>query len=171
MRHAIPDVKTQQQQQQNFLASIQQQTTFVKDVKPVLPSTSMIKQEDFSLVEQSNQMNCIISMNNGQYQIKQTHPRIIVKDPAKTMSSMMFPTTTGVHHPGNSTISSNIQSESNFLKHFFLVLHGFQLAVLGLYSPHPMLNVDNKKIIIKNEPHFETTTVAYSGNNLNTNLL
>lgn len=45
-----------------------------------------------------------------------------------------------------------------------------------------MMNVDNKKIIIKNEPtvvsfaettkqHFETTTVAYSGTNLNTNLL
>jgi hypothetical protein len=54
--------------------------------------------------------------------------------------------------------------------------------VLGLYSNVPMMNVDNKKIIIKNEPavvsfaettkqHFETTTVAYSGNNLNTNLL
>jgi hypothetical protein len=109
-------VKTQQQQQQSFLASIQQQTTLVKDIKPVLPSTSMIKQEDFSLMEQSN-MNCIISMNSqGQYQIKQTHPRIIVKDPAKTMSPIIFPTTTGSHQPAtigaNPAISSNIQSES-----------------------------------------------------------
>lgn len=124
MRHAIPDVKTQQQQQQNFLASIQQQTTLVKDIKPVLPSTSMIKQEEFSLMEQSNQMNCIISMNNGQYQIKQTHPRIIVKDPAKTMSPMMFPTTTGMHQSGNSTISSNIQSKSSFFKKI-LVFYSF----------------------------------------------
>jgi hypothetical protein len=115
MRHQVPDVKTQQQQQQSFLASLQQQTTIVKDV---MPSTSMIKQEDFSLMEQSN-MNCIISMNsNGQYQIKQTHPRIIVKDPVKTMSPLMFPTTTGMHQPtvvttigGSSTISSNIQSK------------------------------------------------------------
>lgn len=115
MRHQVVDVKTQQQQQQNFLASIQQQT--LKDIKPVLPSTSMIKQEDFSLMEQSN-MNCIISMNNGQYQIKQTHPRIIVKDPVKTISPIIFPTTTSVHQSttisGNSTISSNIQSETIF---------------------------------------------------------
>jgi hypothetical protein len=56
------------------------------------------------------------------------------------------------------------------------------LPVLGLYSNVPMMNVDNKKIIIKNEPavvsfaettkHFETTTAAaFPGNNLNTNLL
>jgi hypothetical protein len=113
MRHQVPDVKTQQQQQQNFLASIQQQTALVKDIKPVMPSTSMIK-EEFNLMEQSN-MNCIISMNNGQYQIKQTHPRIIVKEPVKTMSPIIFPTTTGVHQTttigGNSGISSNIQSK------------------------------------------------------------
>lgn len=117
MRHQVPDVKTQQQQQQSFLASLQQQTAMVKDVKPLMPSTSMIKQEDFNLMEQSN-MNCIISMNNGQYQIKQTHPRILVKEPVKTMSPLIFPTTTGMHQPtvvttigGNSAISSNIQSE------------------------------------------------------------
>jgi hypothetical protein len=117
MRHQSLDVKTQQQQQQSFLASLQQQTAMVRDVKPLMPSTSMIKQEDFSLMEQSN-MNCIISMNsNGQYQIKQTHPRIMVKDPVKTMSPLIFPTTTGIHPTvvttigGNSAINSNIQSK------------------------------------------------------------
>lgn len=120
MRHHVPDAKTQQQQQQSFLASIQQQTTVVKDTqKPVIPSTSVIKQEDFNVIEQSTIItkgqssinNCIISMNsNGQYQIKQSHPRIIVKDPVKTMSPLIFPTTTGV--PVVTTIgSSNIQSK------------------------------------------------------------
>ena len=132
-------MKTQQQQQQNFLASIQQQTT-LKDIKPALPSTSMIKQEEFSLMEQSNQMNCIISMNNGQYQIKQTHPRIIVKDPAKTMSSMMFPTTTTVHQSGNSTISSNIQSESSF---FFLIFFIEFFMIFPNCSSRTLLSTSN----------------------------
>lgn len=123
MRHHVPDAKTQQQQQQSFLASIQQQTSVVKDVqKPGIPSTSLIKQEDFNVIDQSAIItkaqssinNCIISMNsNGQYQIKQSHPRIIVKDPVKTMNPLMFPTTTGIVHPpvvttmGNSNIQSN----------------------------------------------------------------
>lgn len=181
MRHQVPDVKTQQQQQQSFLASIQQQTTLVKDIKPVVPSTSLIKQEEFSLMEQSN-MNCIISMNsNGQYQIKQTHPRIIMKDPVKTMSPIIFPSTTAVPQPtipGSSAISSNIQSKSD--RALEVIDTKNFISVLGLYSNVPMMNVDNKKIIIKNEPtvvsfaettkHFDTTTVAYSGN-LNTNML
>lgn len=126
MRHHVPDAKTQQQQQQSFLASIQQQTTVVKDnaQKTVIPSTSVIKQEDFGVIEQSTIItkgqssinNCIISMNsNGQYQIKQSHPRIIVKDPVKNMSPLIFtPTTTGVHQPVVTTMgSSNIQSKFN----------------------------------------------------------
>lgn len=189
MRHQVPDVKMQQQQQQSFLASLQQQSAVVKDAKPLMASTSMIKHEDFSLMEQSN-MNCIISMNsNGQYQIKQTHPRIIVKDPVKTMSPLMFPTTTSMHQPTVVTTiggSSNIQSK---FKRRHIVIRFLQcfppFAVLGLYSNVPMMGVDNKKIIMKNESavvsfaettkqHFETTlssSVAYSGNNLNTNLL
>lgn len=126
MRHVVPDAKMQQQQQQSFLASIQQQTTIVKDMhKPVLPSTSVIKQEDFGLMEQSTIItkshssinNCIISMNNGQYQIKQSHPRIIVKDPVKTMSPLMFPAASGIHQPIVTTIgsvnNSGIQSRLN----------------------------------------------------------
>ena len=120
MRHHLLDPKTQQQQQQSFLASLQQQTTMVKDVqKSVIPSTSVIKQEDFNLIEPSTINNCIISMNsNGQYQIKQTHPRIIVKDQVKTMSPLMFPTTTGIHQQQQSVVTtigsvntSNIQSK------------------------------------------------------------
>jgi hypothetical protein len=127
MRHHVPDAKTQQQQQQSFLASIQQQTTMVKDIqKSVIPSTSVIKQEDFNLIEQSSIItkgqssinNCIISMNsNGQYQIKQSHPRIIVKDPVKTMSPLMFPAPSGMQ-PVVTTIgnvnNSSIQSEIRF---------------------------------------------------------
>lgn len=127
MRHTVPDAKTQQQQQQSFLASIQQQTTIVKDMqKSVLPSTSMLKHDDYQLIEpsqpfspsmvkgQSSINNCIIQMNNGQYQIKQqSHPRIIVKDPVKTMSPLMFPTAaTSMHQPIVTTINnSSIQSK------------------------------------------------------------
>lgn len=123
MRHHVPDVKTQQQQQQSFLASIQQQTTIVKDgQKPVMASTSVIKHEDFSLIEQpvssmlvKGQNSICISMNNGEYQIKQSHPRIIVKDPVKTMSPLIFPTTTSIHQPVVTTIgsmhNSSIQSK------------------------------------------------------------
>lgn len=73
MRHKVPDAAQQQEQQQNFLASIQQQTTMVKDFqhKTLLPSTSMIKQEELGLLEQSSMLtkgssinNCIISMNS-----------------------------------------------------------------------------------------------------------
>lgn len=130
MRHQVVDAKTQQQQQQNFLASIQQQTTMVKDLhKSVVPSTSVIKQEDFNLIEQQQQPtmlaktssinNCIISMNsNGQYQIK---PRIIMKDP-KTMSPLIFPGSTGMHQ--QTTIGSNngIQSKhehKTFFRSFY----------------------------------------------------
>lgn len=139
MRHSVPDAKTQQQQQQSFLASIQQQTTVVRSdvTKTGIPSTSMIKQEEFSVMEQSTMItkgqssinNCIIQMNsNGQYQIKQSHPRIIVKDPVKTMSPLMFPTTTSMHQPvvttmGNSNIQSEltpINFEINFNPNFYL---------------------------------------------------
>lgn len=50
-------------------------------------------------------------MNNGQYQIKQNHPRIIVKEPVKTMSPLIF-TGTGMHQPVVTSVNnSNIQSK------------------------------------------------------------
>lgn len=115
MRHQVPDLQTQQQQQQSFLASIQQQTAMLKDVHKTTPTTAMIKTEDMGLVEptiiksQNSINNCIISMNsNGQYQIK---PRIIMKEPVKaTMSPLIFPTTsTTTGQIGNS--NSSIQSK------------------------------------------------------------
>lgn len=123
MRHQVPDVKMQQQQQQSFLASIQQQTTVVKDIqKSVIPSTSVIKQEDYNLMDQtamitrapSSISNCIISMNsNGQYQIKQSHPRIIVKDQVKTMGPLLFPSnTTNIHQPVVTTTIGNLSNSS-----------------------------------------------------------
>lgn len=168
MRHQVPDVKTQQQQQQSFLASIQQQSTIVKDYpKSVMPSA--IKQEDFGLIDPTMMAktatsinNCIISMNsNGQYQIK---PRIIMKDPVKTMSPLIFPTQTGMHQ-------AIVTSANNA---------GIQ--IVGVYSQVPMID---KKIIIKNEPSSTTNVVSYAdttkqllesttalaGSNLNPNLL
>lgn len=119
MRHQVPDLQTQQQQQQNFLASIQQQTAMLKEVHKTTgttPTTAMIKTEDMGHVEptiiaksQNSINNCIISMNsNGQYQIK---PRIIMKEPVKaTMSPLIFPTTsTTTGQIGNS--NSSIQSK------------------------------------------------------------
>jgi hypothetical protein len=119
MRHQVPDLQTQQQQQQSFLAAIHQQTAMFKEVHKTsgtLPTTTMIKTEDMSLVEptiitksQNSINNCIISMNsNGQYQIK---PRIIMKEPVKgTMSPLIFPTTSSsTGQIGNS--NSSIQSE------------------------------------------------------------
>lgn len=116
MRHQVPDAKTQQQQQQNFLASIQQQTTMVKDIqKSVIPSTSVIKPDDFNLMDQTALItraptsisNCIISMNsNGQYQIKQSHPRILIKDQGKTMGPLIFPANTTMHQPVATTMGN-----------------------------------------------------------------
>jgi hypothetical protein len=126
MRHHVPDAKTQQQQQASFLASIQHHTTIVKDLqKSVIPSTTVIKQEeDFGFIDQSiitkgqNQSsinNCIISMNsNGQYQIKQSHPRIIVKDQVKTMSPLIFSPNQPVVTTISSVNNSSIQSEWYF---------------------------------------------------------
>lgn len=121
--HLVPDVKQQQIQQQSFLASIQQQTTMVKDIhRSVIPSTSVLKQEDFNIIgdhsalmakSHSSINNCITiaGMNNGQYQIKQNHPRIIVKEPVKTMSPLIF-TGTGMHQPVVTSVNnSNIQSK------------------------------------------------------------
>lgn len=118
MRHQVPDLQTQQQQQQSFLAAIHQQTAMFKEVHKTsgtIPTTAMIKTEDMSLVEptiitksQNSINNCIISMNsNGQYQIK---PRILMKEPVKgTMSPLIFPTTsssTGQIGNSNSSIQS-----------------------------------------------------------------
>ncbi|CRL00971.1 CLUMA_CG014164, isoform A [Clunio marinus] len=172
MRHHVPDVKTQQQQQQHFLASIQQQTTIVKDIhKSAIPSTSVIKHEDFSHLDQqptiiskgqqSSINSCIISNNNGQYQIKQNHPRILVKEPSlKTMSPLIFPTSSAILPVVTSVSNSNLQ-------------------IVGVYSQ------SDKKIVIKSEQQqqqpqaisfadttkqiFESNTI-YAGN-LNTNLL
>jgi hypothetical protein len=114
MRHHVPDLHTQQQQQQHFLASIQHQTAILKDTHKTTVGP-IIKKEEMSIVDspaiaitksQNSINNCIISMNsNGQYQIK---PRIIVKEPVKTMSPLIFPTTSG--SIGNSN-NSSIQSE------------------------------------------------------------
>lgn len=141
MRHHVPDIKTQQQQQQSFLASIQQQSSMVKDFQsPVVPATSVIKSEEFGLIEQSmitkssSINNCIISMNsNGQYQIK---PRIIMKDPVKTMSPLIFSTA-----PVTNAASAGIQ-------------------IVGVYSQVPMMS--DKKIIIKNEPTSTTSVVSFA---------
>lgn len=105
MRHQVLDLHAQQQQQQNFLATIQQQTAMLKEVHKT-SSISLMKTDEINLLEQSTTAmtttttmisknsinNCIISMNsNGQYQIK---PRIIVKDPVKTtLTPILFPTT------------------------------------------------------------------------------
>lgn len=119
MRHQVPDLKTQQQEQQNFLASIQHQTAMLKEAqKTTGVTTTMIKTEEMNLVEpaiitksQNSINNCIISMNsNGQYQIK---PRIIMKEPVKaTMSPLIFPTTsssTGQIGNSNSSIQSKYE--------------------------------------------------------------
>lgn len=192
--HLVPDVKMQQQQQQSFLASIQQQTTMVKDIhKSVIPSTSVLQHDDYGLIDQSSLMaakgqssinNCITiaGMNNGQYQIKHNHPRIIVKEPVKTMSPLIFPAT-GLHQPVVTSVSnSNIQSETE--RPLIATLNltpNLSSSVLGLYSQVPMIGGD-KKIIIKNEQtavvsfadttKLLETTAAYAGTtNLNTNLL
>lgn len=117
MRHQVLDLQTQQQQQQNFLASIQHQT-LMKEVQKSSSTVSLMKTTDeISLIEQSTTStttttmigknsinNCIISMNqNGQYQIK---PRVIVKEPVRAtgMSPIIFPTT-------SSTNNTSIQSK------------------------------------------------------------
>lgn len=109
MRHQVLDLQTQQQQQQNFLASLHQ-TTIMKEVqKPNeinhLETTVTTATTATTMISKNSINNCIISMNsNGQYQIK---PRIIVKDPVKaTMSPLIFPNTTS--SGGN---NQSIQSE------------------------------------------------------------
>lgn len=107
----------------------------VKEIQSsVIPSTSVIKQEDFNLIDQSAMLtkgpthsinNCIISMNsNGQYQIKQSHPRIIVKDPVKTMSPLIFSGSSGM--PVVTTIgnvnSGGIQSKTSDLIDLITIL-------------------------------------------------
>ncbi|CAO1363484.1 unnamed protein product [Diamesa hyperborea] len=156
MRHHVPDIQQQQIQQQNFLASLQhqqqQQQPVMKELqlKPQLQSHMQSDDGSYSLLDNTTTMstmstmmmatkssninsinNCIISVNsNGQYQIKQqtNNPRIVMKEPVKTMSSLLFPTTTSMHHQ---------QAPS--------------IAVVGLYSQLPMNTGDNQKIIIKNE--------------------
>jgi hypothetical protein len=112
MRHQVLDLQTQQQQQQNFLASIQHQT-LLKEVQKSSSTVSLMKTtsttDEISLIEQSTTStttttmigknsinNCIISMNNGQYQIK---PRVIVKEPVNAMSPIIFPTTSSNNNP------------------------------------------------------------------------
>ncbi|KAL7042896.1 hypothetical protein ACKWTF_001327 [Chironomus riparius] len=148
MRHQVPDLQTQQLQQQSFLASIQQQTAMLKEVHKTTgttPMTAMIKTEDMNLVEstiitksQNSINNCIISMNsNGQYQIK---PRIIMKEPVKaTMSPLIFPTT--------STTTGQIGNSNS------------SIQIVGLYSQVPMTN---DKIIIKNEIQTTGSVVSFT---------
>lgn len=112
MRHQVPDLQTQQQQQQNFLASIQQQTAMIKEAQKT--TTPVIKSEDLEPTiitkNQSSINNCIISMNNGQYQIK---PRIIMKEQVKaTMNPIIFPTTSAGAIVNTTT--SSIQSMFSF---------------------------------------------------------
>ncbi|KAG5674481.1 hypothetical protein PVAND_004449 [Polypedilum vanderplanki] len=171
MRHQVPDLQMQQQQQQNFLASIQQQTAIMKEAQKSIVPTSLIKSEEMNLIEptiitksQNSINNCIISMNsNGQYQIK---PRIIMKDSTKaTMSPLIFPTAT------SSTIGNSNNSS---------------IQIVGLYSQVPMAN--DKKIIIKNEiptttsnittftdqsrqQHLLESNASFTTNNLNTGML
>lgn len=125
MRHHVPDIQQQQIQQQNFLASLQhqqqQQQPVMKELqlKPQLQSHMQSDDGNYSLLDNTTTMstmstmmmatkssninsinNCIISVNsNGQYQIKQqtNNPRIVMKEPVKTMSSLLFPTTTSMH--------------------------------------------------------------------------
>jgi hypothetical protein len=117
MRHYVPDLQAQQQQQQNFLASIQQQTAMLKEAqqKSLPPGAVNIKTEDMGNVEpitttiitkgQNSINNCIISMNsNGQYQIK---PRIIMKESVKaTMNPLIFPTTSSTQIVNTNSIQS-----------------------------------------------------------------
>lgn len=128
MRHHVPDPQTQHQQQQNFLASIQQAQ------KPATSSSLLSQDDKFGIIDPSSLMNkspnsisnCIISMNsNGQYQIKPQN-RIIMKEPGKTMNPLIFPTTTSIHQSTsaittmgsiqsfNKSTSSNIQSKCFF---------------------------------------------------------
>ena len=130
MRHHVPDIQQQQIQQQNFLASLQQQQQ--QQQQPVMkelqlkPQLSHMQSDDgsYSLLDNTTTMstmstmmmatkssninsinNCIISVNsNGQYQIKQqtNNPRIVMKEPVKTMSSLLFPPTTSIHHQQSS---------------------------------------------------------------------
>lgn len=133
MRHHVPDIQQQQIQQQNFLASLQhqqqqQQQPVMKELqlKPQLQSHMQSDDGSFKLLDNTTTMstmstmmmatkssninsinNCIISVNsNGQYQIKQqtNNPRIVMKEPVKTMSSLLFPTTTSMHHQQQSSI-------------------------------------------------------------------
>jgi hypothetical protein len=108
MRHPVLDLQTQQQQQQNFLASIQHQT-----LQKSSSTVSLMKTTDeISLIEQSSttsttttsmigKNSIIIGMNNGQYQIK---PRVIVKEPTTAMSPIIFPTTSSTNN--NTSIQS-----------------------------------------------------------------
>ncbi|CAO1312564.1 unnamed protein product [Diamesa serratosioi] len=202
MRHHVPDIQQQQIQQQNFLASLQhqpqQQQPVMKELQ-LKPQLSHMQSDDgsYSLLHNTTTMstmstmmmatkssninsinNCIISVNsNGQYQIKpQTNnPRIVMKEPVKTMSSLLFPATTTMHHQqpsigGMSTMAglSKVPTSS--------------IQIVGLYSQLPMNAGDNQKIIIKNE---QTQTMSsnlifdkqqltmsqtqFTGNNLNLN--
>lgn len=115
MRHPVPDPKTQQQQQQNFLASMQHQLA-IKEKVPigstaVIPSTTDLTMAG---IDKTTFVNCL----NG-FQLKPTHPqqqpRIIMKDATmRTINPVMFnPTTQTMHHQTTTSIatSSNIQSE------------------------------------------------------------
>jgi len=192
MRHHVPDLQTQQQQQQSFLASIQQQAS-VKSPQPtaIMPSTSLIKHEEqqFSLITNdasqtvitksaSSISNCIISMNsNGQYQIKQSHPKFIqVKEPMKTMSPLIFsPSTTAMHHPPiisngqqqtlhSKATNSSIQSELRVsLVNLCKFLISF-VSVVGFCSQLPLGATTTDKLIIKSDsqvvPYGDITTTT-----------
>lgn len=115
MRHPVPDSKTQQQQQQNFLASMQHQLSMKEKVavtvggaSAVIPSTT-----DLSMagIDKSTFANCI--MGNG-FQLKTTaQPRIIMKDAIRTMTPVIFNQQTQTMHHQSATAATSIATSSN----------------------------------------------------------
>lgn len=117
MRHPVPDPKTQQQQQQSFLASMQHQLS-MKEKGAVAMSTSSTvipATADLTMtgIDKSTFANCLI--NNG-FQLKPTpaQPRMMMKDAIRTLNPVMFsPNAQTMHHQTTTSIAtnSNIQSK------------------------------------------------------------
>lgn len=116
MRHPVPDSKTQQQQQQNFLASMQHQLAIKEKISvtvgagssAVIPSSTDL---NITGIDKSTFANCIIG--NG-FQLKATtQPRIIMKDAIRTMNPVIFNQPTQTLHHQSASVATSMATSSN----------------------------------------------------------